>query len=59
MKKTPEQLWKEFQTELKKNDKKVLEEINLKTDEEKAKDFAKFIKENNCKIIKGGKNGKK
>ncbi len=59
MKKTPEQLWKEFQRELEENDKKVQEEINKKTDEEKAKEFAKFIKENNCNVIEGGKNGKK
>ncbi len=58
MKRTPEQLWKEFQKELKENDKKVQEEINKKTQEEKAKDFAMFIKKNGCKVIVGGKNGK-
>lgn len=58
MKKTPEQLWEEFQKELAENDKKVKEEIKKKTDEEKAKDFAKFIKDNECKVMKGGKNGK-
>lgn len=58
MKKTPEQIWEEFQNELAENDKKVQEESNKKTDEQKAKEFAKFIKENNCKTIKGGKNGK-
>ena len=58
MKKTPEQLWKEFQKELKENDKKVQEEINKKTDEQKAKEFAEFIKNNKCKVMKGGKNGK-
>lgn len=56
--KTPEQIWEEFQKELKENDKKIQKEINKKTDEEKAKEFAKFIKENNCKVMKGGKNGK-
>ena len=58
MNKTPEQIWEEFQKELKENDKKVQEEINTKTDEQKLKEFAKFIKENNCKVMKGGKNGK-
>lgn len=58
MKKTPEQLWEEFQQELAENDKKVAAEINTKSDEEKAKEFAKFIKENKCKVMKGGKNGK-
>ena len=55
MKKTPEQIWDEFQKELKENDKKVKEEINKKSDEEKAKEFAMFIKANNCKVFKGGK----
>lgn len=58
MKKTPEQIFEEFQKELAENDKKVEAEINKKSDIEKAKEFAKFIKENNCKTIKGGKNGK-
>ena len=58
MKKTQEQIWEEFQKELKENDKKVQKEINIKSDEKKAKEFAEFIKNNNCKIIKGGKNGK-
>ena len=58
MKKTPEQIWEEFQKELKENDKKVKKEINKKSVEEKAEEFAKFIKDNNCKIMKGGKNGK-
>ena len=57
MKKTPKQLWEEFQQELAENDKKVAAEINTKSDEEKAKEFAKFIKDNKCKI-KGGRNGK-
>ena len=57
MKKTPEQIWEEFQKELIENDKKVQEEINKKTDEEKSKEFAMFIKKNKCKII-GGKNGR-
>ena len=56
MKKTPEQIWEEFQKELKENDKKVAKEIYTKTDEQKAKEFAMFIKKNNCKV-KGGKNG--
>lgn len=58
MKKTPEQIWEEFQKELEENDKKVQEITNKKSDEEKAKDFAMFIKKNACKVIKGGKNGK-
>lgn len=58
MKKTPEQLLEEFQKELAENDKKVQEEIYQKTDEEKAKEFAKFIKDNNCKVIGGNNNGK-
>lgn len=57
MKKTPEQIWEEFQKELKENDKKV-QENKKKTDEEKAKEFAMFIKKNCCKVIGGGKNGK-
>lgn len=58
MNKTPEQIWEEFQKELKENDKKVKKEIYITTDEEKAKEFAKFIKDNNCKIMRGSKNGK-
>ena len=57
MSKTPEQIWEEFQKELKENDKKVKEEINKKSEIEKAKEFAMFIKTNNCKVFKGGKNG--
>ncbi len=57
-KKTEQDLWEEFQKELKENDKKVKEEINKKSDKEKAKEFAMFIKNNNCKVIGGGKNGK-
>ena len=55
MSKTPEQIWEEFQKELKENDKKVKEEINKKSEIEKVKEFAMFIKQNNCKVIKGGK----
>ena len=58
MNKTPEQLLEEFQKELAENDKKVQEEIYQKTDVEKAKEFAKFIKDNNCKVIGGDNNGK-
>ena len=58
MKKTPQQIWEEFQKELAENDKKVKEEINTKTDEQKAKEYAIFIKKNKCKVM-GGKNGKK
>lgn len=58
MKKTPEQIFEAFQKELQENDKKVKEEINKKTYKEKAKEFAKFIKENKCKVLKGGKNEK-
>ena len=43
-------VWKE-------NDKKVKEELYNKTEQEKLKEFADFIKINNCKVI-GGKNGK-
>jgi len=57
MKKTLEEILEDFQTELKENDKKVKAEINKKTDNEKAKEFAMFIKNNKCKIM-GGKNGK-
>lgn len=56
--KTPDQIFKEFKKELAENDKKVQQEIYTKTDVEKAKEFAKFIKDNNCKVMKGGKNGK-
>ena len=58
MKKTPEQIWEEFQKELKENDKKVQEDLKNKTDKQKAKEFAIFIKKNNCKIAGGDKNGK-
>ena len=58
MKKTPEQLWAEFQKELAENDKKVQQEASKKTDEQKAKEFAIFIKTNKCKVMEGGKNGK-
>ena len=57
MKKTPEQIWKEFQKELAENDKKIQEEIDKKTDEQKTKEYALFIKKNKCKVM-GGKNGK-
>ena len=59
MKKTPEQIWEEFQKELMENDKKVQDEIYKKTDNQKSKEFATFIKANNCKVINGGKNEKK
>lgn len=52
---------KDFQSELKENDKKVQKEINLKSREETSKDFVNFVKTNNCKIKGkkvGGKNGK-
>ena len=42
MKKTQEQIWEEFQKELKENDKKVKQEIYIKSEEEKAKEFAMF-----------------
>ena len=58
MKKSPEQIFEEFQKELMENDKKVQKEINKNDRVEMSKEFAKFIKENNCKIITGGKNGK-
>ena len=58
MKKTVEQMLKEYQQELIENDKKVQTDINKKTDEEKAKEFAMFIKKNNCKVLGGSKNGK-
>ena len=57
MKKTPEQIWEDFQKELVENDKKVNAEINKKSDEQKAKEFARFIKDNKCKVV-GGKNEK-
>ena len=55
--KKAEQIWEDFQKELKENDKKVQEEINKKSDVEKAKEFSMFIKKNKCKVM-GGKNGK-
>ena len=55
--KTPEEILKELQKEFEENDKKVQQEINTKTDKEKAKEFASFIKKNKCKVM-GGKNGK-
>ena len=57
MKKSIEQILEEYQKELVENDKKVQKEINKKTDEEKAKEFAIFVKKNKCKVL-GGKNGK-
>ena len=57
MSKTLEQLFEDFKKELMENDKKVEKEINMKSAEEKAKEFALFIKNNNCKVM-GGKNGK-
>ena len=57
MKKTVEQLLDEFKKELAENDKKVQAEISKKSDTQKAKEFAMFIKNNKCKTI-GGKNGK-
>ena len=49
---------KEFQNELKVNDKKVQQEIKTKNREEMSKDFVNFVKENKCKI-KGKKAGDK
>ena len=52
---------KDFQKELKENDKKVQKEINTKSREEMNKDFVNFVKVNNCKIKgkkAGGKNDK-
>ena len=52
---------KEFQAELKVNDKKVQQEMKTKSKEEMSKDFVNFVNENNCKIKgqkAGGKNGK-
>lgn len=56
MTKNAQQLYEEFEKELKINDELVAK--NKKSDIEKAKDFADFIKNNNCKTL-GGKNGKK
>ena len=56
-----ETILKNFQTELKQNDKKVQNEINTKTRDDMSKEFADFVKANKCKI-KGkkasGKNDK-
>ena len=49
---------KEFEKELKENDKKVQNELKHKTREELGAEFVNFVKTNNCKI-KGGKNGRK
>jgi len=56
-----ETILKNFQTELKQNDKKVQNEINTKTRDDMSKEFVDFVKANKCKI-KGkkasGKNDK-
>lgn len=49
---------KEFEKELKENDKKVKNELKHKTREELNSEFVNFVKTNKCKI-KGGKNGRK
>ena len=49
---------KEFNAELKENDKKVQYEIKSKGRTEMSKDFESFIKTNKCKI-KGNKEGDK
>ena len=56
-----DKILKDFQNELKENDKKVQKEINTKNREELSKDFVTFVKTNNCKIKGkkvGDKNGK-
>ncbi len=58
MNKTPEEILSELKKEFAENDKKCKEEINKKTDEEKAKEFAMFIKKNQCKVIGGGQKWK-
>ena len=61
MAKNFETILKEFQEELKINDKKVQQEIKTKSKEEMSKDFTNFVKNNNCKIKgkkAGGKNDK-
>ena len=58
MAKDYESILKEFQNELKANDKKVEKEINKKCRIEMGKDFANFVKTNNCKI-KGKRVGSK
>ena len=49
---------KDFQKELKQNDKKVQNDINTQKREEMSKEFVNFVKTNNCKI-KGKKTGGK
>lgn len=56
--KSQEQLWDEFQKELKENDSQVEKEKLTKTPEDFSNDFIKFVKENKCKTV-GGKNEKK
>ena len=61
MRKNFDTIIKDFEKELKQNDKKVQQEINTKNREEMSKDFVNFVKANNCKIKDkkvGGKNGK-
>ena len=53
-----QKLLEDFQKELSENDKKVKKEIYTKDRIEMSKEFAEFIKKNDCKVIKGGKNGK-
>ena len=59
-----ETILKNFQIELTENDKIVQQEINSKSRTKMSKEFADFIKNNNCKIkkdrkkLKGGTNGK-
>lgn len=61
MTKDYESILKQFQKELKINDKKVKKEINTKTRIEMSNDFTNFVKINNCKVKGkkvGGKNDK-
>lgn len=61
MKKNFNSILKDFQNELKENDKKVKEEMNTKSRIAMNTEFVNFVTNNNCKIKDkkvGGKNDK-
>ena len=58
MTKDYDSIYNSFIEELKANDKKVMAEMNSKSREQMSKEFASFIKKNNCKI-RSDKHGKR
>lgn len=64
MAKSFKSITEELKKEFEENDKKVQQEINLKSRVEMSNEFIDFVNKNNCKIKKdklprGGKNEKK